>query len=169
MKVLKKIFEKCMVIEPTVREDLRGSMGIFYNDPGMKEILGGFEITEQRYYKMPCKTFFGIHKGPGKLITLASGKGIDYIIDLRKDSDTYKQYITVELDGDKPEIVYIPAGFGHAFISLTDNTVQLFALDTKAPYENSRSINYRSPGIDLKLPFEDALMADYDRDAQMLE
>ena len=71
MKVLKKIFEKCMVIEPTVREDLRGSMGIFYNGPDMKEFLGGFEITEQRFYKMPCKTFFGIHKGPGKIITLA--------------------------------------------------------------------------------------------------
>ena len=61
------------------------------------------------------------------------------------------------------KLVYVPAGFGHAFIALEDNTIQAFALDTKAPYENSRSINYMSPGIELKLPVDNVLMADYDR------
>lgn len=169
MRITETVFDKCLVLEPDVREDIRGSMEVFYNDPEIKDVLNGFELTEQRIYKMPANSFFGIHKGPSKLISIIQGKGLDYLIDLRKDSETYKQYKTVELSGDVPKLVYVPAGFGHAFIALEDNTIQAFALDTKAPYENSRSINYMSSGIELKLPVDNVLMADYDKNAQMLE
>ena len=110
MRITETVFDKCLVLEPTVREDIRGSMEVFYNDPEMKDVLNGFELTEQRIYKMPANTFFGIHKGPSKLISIIQGKGLDYLIDLRKDSETYKQYKTVELNGDVPKQTSICSG-----------------------------------------------------------
>ena len=117
---------------------------------------------------MPKNAFFGIHRGPSKLISVILGKGLDYIIDLREDSKTFKQYRTIELSGDIPRLIYVPAGFGHAFLSLSDNTIQAFAMDLKTIVGKSSPVNYQSPGINLELPVKDIIMADYDKNAEIL-
>ena len=169
MKVSETIFDKCLVIETTVRKDERGTMELFYKDDSeFKQIFDGFNLTEQRFYKMPKNAFFGIHRGPSKLISVIQGKGLDYIIDLREDSKTFKQYRTIELSGDIPRLIYVPAGFGHAFLSLSDNTIQAFAMDLKTIVGKSSPVNYQSPGINLELPVKDVIMADYDKNAEIL-
>ena len=172
MKIVETVFDKCYLIEPSSRNDNRGSMQVLYDDKEMRELLGGFEISEQRIYKMPEKhTFFGIHylkSGKGKLISLIEGRGLDYIIDLRPDSDTYKEVRTIELDEDNMNIVYIPAGFGHAFISTTDNTVQSFVVDCGSQKAEQGFLNYKDPDIGLKLPVEDIIISDYDKNAPFL-
>ena len=169
MKVSETIFDKCLVIETTVRKDERGTMELFYKDDSeFKQIFDGFNLTEQRFYKMPKNAFFGIHRGPSKLISVIQGKGLDYIIDLREDSKTFKQYRTIELSGDIPRLIYVPAGFGHAFLSLSDNTIQAFAMDLKSIVGKSSPVNYQSPGINLELPVKDVIMADYDKNAEIL-
>ena len=169
MKVLETIFDKCLIIEATLRKDDRGIMELFYKDsPEFKQILEGYELSEQRIYKMQKNVFFGIHRGPSKLISVIQGKGLDYIIDLRGDSVTYKQYKTIELNEDDTKLIYIPAGFGHAFLSLSDNTIQAFAQDFKSVEGKTSPINYQSPSINLELPVKDIIMADYDRNAEML-
>ncbi len=169
MKVSETLFDKSLVIETNVRKDERGTMELFYQDHSeLKQILGSFNLTEQRFYKMPKNAFFGIHRGPSKLISVIQGKGLDYIIDLREDSKTYKQYRTIELSGDIPRLIYVPAGFGHAFLSLSDNTIQAFAMDLKSIVGKSSPVNYQSPGINLELPVKDIIMADYDKNAESL-
>ncbi len=170
MKVIKTIFDDCLVVEPTQRNDERCDMALLYSHEGeMKEIFHGFTLTEQRFYRMRKHAFFGIHKGPPRLVCIIAGKGLDYVVDLRKDSPTYKQYQTIELSGDAPKIVFIPSGFGHAFLSLAEGTIEAFGMDLGAPFEKSGPVNYKSPGIELKLPVSDVILADYDRDAAMLE
>lgn len=169
MKVSETLFDKCLIIETNVRKDERGTMELFYqNHSELKQILGVFNLTEQRFYKMPKNAFFGIHRGPSKLISVIQGKGLDYIIDLREDSKTFKQYRTIELSGDIPRLIYVPAGFGHAFLSLSDNTIQAFAMDLKSVEGKTSPINYQSPGINLELPVKDIIMADYDKNAEIL-
>ena len=171
MKITETIFDSCYVIEPTSREDVRGAMEVFYQRDEMKNLLGGFEITEQRIYKMPRKhTFFGIHyqkrdKARGKLVTVIQGRGLDYIVDLREDSPSYKQYKMIELDEKIPRLVYLPAGFGHAFLSMEDQTIQMFAIDTCCGTGHSGIVSYRDSGIQLKLPVSDIILSDYDRNA----
>lgn len=169
MKVSETLFDQCLVVETNVRKDERGTMEVFYQDHSeLKQILGGFNLTEQRFYKMPKNAFFGIHRGPSKLISVIQGKGLDYIIDLREDSKTFKQYKTIELNEDDAKLVYVPAGFGHAFLSLSDNTIQAFAMDLKTIVGKSSPVNYQSPGINLELPVKDIIMADYDKNAESL-
>ncbi|MBP5528450.1 MAG: dTDP-4-dehydrorhamnose 3,5-epimerase family protein [Lachnospiraceae bacterium] len=169
MKVSETLFDKCLVIETNVRKDERGTMELLYkSDCEFEQILDGFNLTEQRIYKMQKNVFFGIHRGPSKLISVIQGKGLDYIIDLREDSKTFKQYRTIELSEDNPRLIYVPAGFGHAFLSLSDNTIQAFAQDLKSVEGKTSPVNYQSPGINLELPVKDIIMADYDRNAENL-
>lgn len=168
MKVIERIFDECLLIEPTVREDNRGLMEVFYRKNEFSNLIENFEIKEQRFYSMPKKnTFFGIHyqdkeKAQGKLISVIQGKGVDYVVDLRPGSKTYKKYIELELEANRPRLLYIAPGFGHGFLTMEDHTIQLFAIDEYFDNEKKRVISYKDPEIGLKLPVEEPIISDYD-------
>lgn len=171
MKIIEKKFDSVLLLQPDGREDSRGTMQVFFSKKTMTELPDGFNITEQRIYKIPQKhTFFGIHyqkaeTAKGKLISVVQGKALDYIVDLRPDSKTYKQYKSFELNEDSPLLVFIPAGFGHGFLTLEDNTIQAFAVDADFEKDNSGIVNYKDPEIGLKLPVDDIIISDYDKNA----
>ena len=170
MKIIEKIFDSVLLLQPDGREDSRGTMQVFFSKK-TTELPDGFNITEQRIYKIPHKhTFFGIHyqkpeAARGKLISVIQGKALDYIVDLRQDSKTYKQYKSFELNADSLLLVFIPAGFGHGFLTLEDNTIQAFAVDADFEKDSSGIVNYKDPAIGLKLPVEDIIISDYDKNA----
>ena len=173
MKITKRLFDEVLVLEPPVRADRRGTMADF--SPEMiRTVLPDKEWILQRIYTMPERhTFFGIHfqKDPypqAKLISVLQGKGLDYVVDLRKDSPTYMQWQSLELDVANPAIVYIPAGFGHAFLSLEENTIQYFAADREFVRGHAAVISFRDPTIRLVLPCEDPVLSDKDRNAPFL-
>lgn len=174
MKIVEKIFDDCLLMEMSQRIDNRGQMEVFFSKKEMDEVLSEFEIKEQRVYKMPKKhTFFGIHYqnqgcAKGKLISVVQGRGLDYIVDLRKDSDTYMQYKMFELSEKEPRVVYVAPGFGHGFLSLEDQTIQAFAIDVNYDTNHSGNLNYKDPAIGLKLPTEEIILSDYDREAPFL-
>lgn len=173
MKVIERLFGDACILEPESRHDCRGSMAVL-SPEAAEEAVPGFVIREQRIYTMPeMNTFFGIHfqelpYPQAKLIAVLHGSGLDYVIDLRRESDTYRQWKAVELSAEKPLAVYIPAGFGHAFLSLEKDTVQFFAADQHFIKEYSKQINYLDPDIGLKLPCEDPVLSDADRHAPFL-
>ena len=170
MKIIEKIFDSVLLLQPDGREDSRGTMQVFFSKK-TTELPVDFNITEQRIYKMPKKhTFFGIHyqkpeAAKGKLISVIQGKALDYIVDLRPDSKTYKQYKSFELNAATPLLVFIPAGFGHGFLTLEDNTIQAFAVDADLDKDCTGIVNYKDPEIKLKLPVEDIIISDYDKNA----
>ena len=171
MKIIEKIFDLVLLLQPDGREDSRGTMQVFFSKKTMAELTAGFNITEQRIYKIPQKhTFFGIHyqkaeAAKGKIISVIQGKALDYIVDLRPDSKTYKQYKSFELNADTPLLVFIPVGFGHGFFTLEDNTIQAFAIDADLEKNSSGIVNYKDPEIGLKLPVEDIIISDYDKNS----
>lgn len=62
----------------------------------------------------------------GKLVRVTTGKALDVVVDLRKDSPTYGQHVSCLLDAVKHNQFYIPAGFAHGFVALEDNTTFLY-------------------------------------------
>lgn len=152
--------------------DCRGEKEILLNASALDECGLDFRIKEQRLYRIPrAHTLFGIHfqtngSSPDKLITLITGRGIDYAVDLMPDSPTYKKWISFELSGEEPYAVFIPRGYGHAFYSLEDNTIQLFTMNGLPAGE--RIINYLDPEIGLRLPDSVECIADKDKDAPFL-
>ena len=175
MNITDRLFDVVLVIESKIKNDNRGTMTVCFCEDEIKKIIENFCIKEQRVYTMPEKgTFFGIHYQDqtypqAKLVTVIQGSGLDYIVDLRKNSETYKQWKKVELSGDSSKLVYIPQGFGHAFLSTEDNTIQLFATDEYFVDGYAKQINYKDSCIKLELPFENIILADYDKNAGFME
>ena len=90
------------------------------------------------------------------------------MVDLRKDSATFTQWQAIELDAADPVSVYIPSGFGHAFLSLEEDTIQYFAADREFIRGYAAAISYRDPVIRLELPCENPVLSDKDRNAPFL-
>ena len=138
MGIIKEIFGKVRIYQLRSRVDSRGFMSYVFD-----ENIYDFSIKEARIYSMPKEgTFFGIHykeeSSPmTKLVTVIKGKGMDYV----------------------------PAGFGHAFISLQKDTIQLYAVDRSGADAHSEHINYSDPQIGLKLPMPVSEISDYDQNA----
>lgn len=87
-------------------------------------------------------TIRGLHLSNfDKLITCVHGQIYDVAIDMRKDSETYLKQFIHTLDSNVPTSVYIPSGFAHGFMALTDTTIIYLQSDTYKP-ENEKSIHY---------------------------
>lgn len=174
MKIINSIFMKVKLLELSCREDSRGVMRIMYNEKDLSELGIRFTVKEYRVYKMPMKgTFFGIHYQDSdfpqaKIVSVIQGKGLDYIVDLRPNSKTYKQWKVIELCDDNARAIYIPEGYGHAFLSLEDNTIQQFAIDEYFVEDCAKQINYKDSKIGLSLPLDNIILSDYDKNAPYL-
>lgn len=116
--------------------------------------------------------FRGLHyqlnpKAQGKLVSVVSGKAIDYIADIRQGSPTYGQHISVELSGKECKFVWVPTGFAHGFYSRSDNTHLMYKVSEYYSKENERSIRWNDPDIGIKITTSIEL-ADKDRNAPLL-
>lgn len=174
MRITETKFEKVKILEFETRQDCRGIMDVSFNFSDLQKEGIEFNCMEQRIYHMTKKgTFFGIHFQTDmcpqeKIISVISGRGIDYIVDLNEKSSTYKQWISLELCGKDNKSVYIPQGYGHAFLSLEHNTIQLFTINQHFCGEHSKQIRYNDPEIGLKFPINIEVISDYDKNAQLL-
>ena len=154
--------------------DKRGLKNIIYSQKIFEDYGIDFFIKEERIYSIKKNAFYGIHyqNNPGvqnKLISLINGKGIDFIVDLRKNSKTFKKWIIIELNSQNNQIIYIPHGFGHGFLSLTENTIMSFKIDQYFDNEFSRSIKYNDPEINLNITIDEDLISDQDKNAPFLK
>lgn len=164
--LIKEIFGKVKKYQIHTRVDNRGSLAYVYD-----ENIDDFKALETRIYSMPKEgTFFGIHyreeSSPmTKFVTVIKGRGMDYVIDLRKESPTYLQWESIELSEENAIAVLVPAGIGHAFISLQNDTMQFYSVDRSGNDALSDRINYKDPKIGLKLPIPVSEISDYDLSA----
>ena len=164
--MVKELFGKVKIYRLHTRVDNRGSLAYVFD-----ENIDDFKVLETRIYSMPKEgTFFGIHyreeSSPmTKFVTVIKGRGQDFVVDLRKESPTYLKWERVELSEENAVAVLIPAGFGHAFISLQNDTIQLYSVDRSGSDAHSYHMNYKDPIIGLKLPISVSEISDYDLSA----
>ncbi|SCX05959.1 dTDP-4-dehydrorhamnose 3,5-epimerase [Lachnospiraceae bacterium YSD2013] len=174
MEIVKSIFEEAKLIKTVSRTDNRGPMRVIGNDERQRALGINFMPHETRTYTMPrTGTFFGIHFQPterpgAKLISLITGRGTDFIIDLRPDSPTYLKWEAIELSADNDLMTYVPTGFGHAFLSTSDDVIMLYQTDFHGGKGYTGRLNYKESSIGLKLPTPVAEIADYDAEAPFL-
>lgn len=174
MKIIGTKFPKVKIIQFHKKEDNRGVVETSYDCRELSNYEIEFQCKEQRIYSMEKRgTFFGIHFQTNeypqdKIVRVISGSGIDYIVDLNKESPTYKQWISINLCEGDNNSVYIPQGYGHAFLSLEDNTVQLFTISEHFYQGYSKQIRFDDAEIGLLFPIEIEELSDYDKNAPLL-
>lgn len=175
MKVESTKLKEVKVVEYEQKYDNRGFSYSIYSKGELEQAGINFEYVEERvYFSQKAGTLYGIHfqnnpKAQTKLLYCIKGRGIDYAVDLRKNSATYLQWIGVELSADNRKQIYIPKGFGHAFISLEDNTKNVMRYDELFDYRYSRQIAYNDPIIRIEYPVSNPILAPHDSNAPLLE
>lgn len=175
MKVTKTHIKGLLIIETDVFSDNRGWFTETYTKN--KFIENGIDtdfIQENHSYSSNSGTLRGIHfqinpKAQNKLIRCTRGAIIDTVVDLRKGSDTYKQWFSIELSSENKKQLYIPKGFGHAFLTITDDVEVQYKVDEYYSKEHDRSIRYDDPEIGIKWGIVNPILSEKDLNAPVLK
>ena len=88
----------------------------------------------------------------GKLVRAVRGRVWDVAVDFRRGSDTFLQWIGVELDAEKSNMLWLPPGFGHGFVALTDPAVIHYRATAEYHADSDRTVAFDDPEIDIKWP-----------------
>lgn len=141
------------LIIPTYFEDYRG----YYCETYSKRTLTEYGIAEEfvqdnHFYCIKRGTIRGIHfqnnpYAQAKLVRCTKGSMIDVAVDLRKNSPTYKKWVSVILSAENKKQIYIPKGFGHCCISLEDQTEGQYKVDEFYQPQYDRAIAWNDPDI----------------------
>lgn len=165
--------EGVYVLEYDLCQDNRGTSHKIISNHLLETVGIQTVFTEATIYCPKYKgTLYGIHyqnhpASQAKLQYCIKGRGLDFAVDLRKASPTYKQWVCVELTPENRKQIYIPHGFGHAFISLEDDTEVIMHIDR--PFsEESRTIAWNDPELNIEFPVKQPILSQRDVEAPLL-
>ena len=152
--------------------DLRGGFSkIFEKDLFFRNGIE-FSVTETFASVSSKNVIRGLHfqlKNPqAKIVSVISGKAWDVIVDLRKESESYRQWAAVELSAENHKAVYVPRGFAHGFVSLEDNTTMLYHCDGVYDLETDTGIRFDDPNIGIKWPIDENVAIHSKRDMNLM-
>lgn len=119
-------FNGCYLIEPSLFPDERGYFFELFQKERIKDLGITTDDFVQDNFSYSCKNVLrGMHyqrnNPQGKLVTVLSGKVLDVIIDLRSEEPTFKEWQMFELDSEKHKQLWVPKGFAHGFLTLSEN------------------------------------------------
>jgi dTDP-4-dehydrorhamnose reductase/dTDP-4-dehydrorhamnose 3,5-epimerase len=175
MNVTKTNFKGLFVIETNVHGDNRGWFTETYTKS--KFAAQGIDtdfVQDNQSYSAQKGTLRGIHfqtnpMAQTKMIRCTRGAIIDTVVDLRKGSDTYKQWYSIELSAENKKQMYIPKGFGHAFLTITEDVEVQYKVDEYYSKECDRSIKFNDPEIGIDWGIENPVLSQKDLNAPLLK
>ena len=159
LKLFEKIdtaLEGCFEIQAKFRGDNRGSFVKTFHEESFSQLGLCTEFKEMFCTTSAKNVLRGLHfQTPPcdhvKLVYCAFGKVMDVAVDLRKKSPTYGKFHVVELDGEKGNMLYLPKGLAHGFLTLSDKAVIVYSLTSVYSPEHDKGILWSSCGIDWKI------------------
>jgi dTDP-4-dehydrorhamnose 3,5-epimerase len=174
MNIIKTALESVLILEPKVFGDTRGWFTESWSRRTMEAADLFYDFVQDNHSFSALKgTLRGIHfqqppYGQAKIVRCTRGAVLDVAVDLRRDSQNYRKWIAVELSGDNRRQLLIPKGFGHAFLTLTDDVEFVYKADQYYSAEHDRGIAWNDPAIGIQWPIGDFLMSEKDRNAPLL-
>jgi dTDP-4-dehydrorhamnose 3,5-epimerase len=163
------------LIEPDYFEDYRGYYSETYSSRSLREYgIEAVFVQDNHSFSIKSGTLRGIHfqnnpKSQLKLVRCVRGKIMDFAVDLRKGSSTYKKYLKAELSADNRRQILIPHGFGHAFLTLEDGCEVLYKVDEWYYPEFDRAVAFDDPDIGIDWGLNDPIISAKDRSAPKLK
>ncbi|MHA1221717.1 MAG: dTDP-4-dehydrorhamnose 3,5-epimerase [Candidatus Heimdallarchaeaceae archaeon] len=148
-----------LIIEPTVYEDERGFFLESYNREEFKEIGLNTEFIQDNHSRSHKGVLRGLHfqaKHPqGKLVRVTLGAVYDVAVDLRKGSPTYCKYFGLILSEKNKLMFYIPKGFAHGFLTLTEKADLIYKVTDPYCSRCDSGILWNDPNLDINWPLEE--------------
>lgn len=159
--------------KPKVFGDNRGQFVETFNEELLAELGFTEHFKQDNQSISKAGVFRGIHLqldpwAQGKLVRVAKGKAIDYAVDLRPGSPTFGQWESVILTAEEANQFWVPAGFGHAFMALEDDTIFCYKCTEVYAPEHQVAILWNDKDIKLEVPIENPELSEKDAAALTL-
>ena len=162
--------EGCFVIEPKIFNDERGYFLESYNENTFQNGVGKRVHFVQDNQSFSTKGVLrGLHHqteehAQAKLVRVLQGEVLDVVVDIRPKSTTYGEHITILLSSENQKQFFIPRGFAHGFLVLSDTATFFYKCDNFYNKESEGGIIYNdmSLNIDWKLPEQNLIISDKD-------
>jgi dTDP-4-dehydrorhamnose 3,5-epimerase len=159
MPFIKTDIEGLIVFEPKVIEDARGFFMESYNaNSFLNDGCIDAKFVQDNRSMSHKGVIRGLHYQIGasaqaKLVTVLKGEVIDFVVDCRKDSATYKKSYQILLTEQNKKQLFVPRGFAHGFLVLKDNTEFFYKCDNFFNKDAERGLSFFDQSIHIELPF----------------
>jgi len=177
MKIEALKIQGLFLIKPQVHGDQRGYFVETFRQDLLEAALGHpIHFIQDNESRSSRGVLRGIHfqlppHAQSKLVRVIEGEVLDVAVDLRRGSPTFGQHISVTLSGENKQQLFIPRGFGHGFVVLSETAIFSYKVDSYYSPEHDRGIDFSDPAlaIDWQLPADQLLLSDKDRAQPTLE
>ena len=172
MKIKKLKLPELFVIEPKVFRDKRGFLYEIYNEDSYLKLIKS-KIVQVIHSHSKKNTIRGIHfQYPhlqGKLVSVANGKIFDVTVDIRKNSPTFGKWCGLFLDSKKKNQLWIPKGFGHGYLVMSNSADIIYKCTEKYYPNNQKGIKWDDPFIKINWPTKTPILSKKDLRALTLK
>jgi dTDP-4-dehydrorhamnose 3,5-epimerase len=159
VNVISTAIADVMIIEPKVFGDDRGFFFESFNSRQFAELIGrNVDFVQDNHSRSAKNVLRGLHyqiqQPQGKLVRVVQGVVFDVAVDIRRSSPTFGQHIGVELSAENKRMLWVPEGFAHGFVVLSDTAEFLYKTTHYWAPEFERSIAWNDPALGIKWPIQ---------------
>jgi len=157
------------IIEPKVFQDARGYFMEAWKQQEFDEHVGPTVFIQDNESKSSYGVLRGLHYQKGdasqaKLVRVIKGKVLDVAVDIRKSSPTFGQHVMVELSEENKRQFFIPRGFAHGFLVLSDEAIFTYKVDNPYAPQCDAGIRWNDPDLGIEWPIDPAKVLTSEKD-----
>lgn len=174
MKIRNTDIEDVKVLEPAVFGDDRGFFFESFNSAKFSALVGrNVQFVQDNHSKSKRGVLRGLHyqikQAQGKLVRVVAGEVFDVAVDIRKSSPTFGHWVGEVLSAENKKQLWVPEGFAHGFLTLSDSAEFLYKTTDYYSPENERSVHWADPALAIEWPIDtDPVLTEKDRVASLL-
>ena len=159
MEYIKTEIEGVFVIEPKVFNDARGYFMEAWKQAEFNEHVGKVDFIQDNESKSSFGVLRGLHFQKGaaaqaKLVRVIKGKVLDVAVDIRKSSPTFGKHVMVELSEENKRQFFIPRGFAHGFLVLSEEAIFTYKVDNPYAPQSEAGIRWDDPDLAIQWPID---------------
>ena len=170
MEIIKTKINGLLIIKPRVFEDERGYFFESWSKEAFKNNGIEIDFVQDNQSFSSKGVLRGLHfQNPpfsqGKLVRVIQGSVLDVAVDIRKDSPTYGEHVSVLLSGENKTMFWIPPGFAHGFSTLEDNTIFSYKCSGIYNKESEGSLMWNDSDLKIDWQIENAIISEKDQNS----
>ena len=162
VKIIKTKIKDLLIIKKETYKDKRGFLRELYRENLLSKKFV-FEILSNSNKNVIRGLHLQKKNSQGKYVTVLNGKAFDVAVDLRKNSKTFGQYVSIILSGKQNVSFYIPEGFAHGFCTLENNTIMHYKCTNYRDEKSELGLIWNDPKINIKWPIKKPIISKKDR------
>ena len=169
MEYIETKIKGVFIIEPKVFQDARGYFMEAWKQAEFDEYVGRTVFIQDNESKSSFGVLRGLHYQKGdasqaKLVRVIKGKVLDVAVDIRKSSPTFGQHVMVELSEENKRQFFVPRGFAHGFLVLSDEAIFTYKVDNPYAPQCDAGIRWNDPDLGIEWPIDPAKVLTSEKD-----